>query len=56
MGFNDQKTVKREDTRYGRQTDNCNLYERDIQKLVILERGDGGEVVILEGGGDEGLR
>ena len=42
--------------RYKVRTSNGQLYERDIRKLVILERGDDGEVVILEGGGDEGLR
>ena len=42
--------------RYKIRTSNGQLCDRDIQKLVVLERGDDGEVVILEGGGDESLR
>ena len=31
------------------------LFERDIRKIVILERGDDGEVIVLGGEGDESL-
>ena len=39
--------------KYKVRTSNGQIYERDIQKLVILERGDESGVVVLESGGDE---
>ena len=42
-----------ETRRYKLRTSNGQLFERDIQKIVVLERGDDGEVIVLEGEGDE---
>ena len=39
--------------KYKVRTANGQVYERDIRKLVVLERGDDNEVVVLESGGDE---
>ena len=42
-----------ETQRYKLRTANGQLFERDIWKIVVLERGDDGEVIVLEGEGDE---
>jgi hypothetical protein len=44
-----------ETRRYKLRTSNGQTFDRDIRKLVILERGDDGEVIVLEGGGEESL-
>ena len=44
-----------ETRRYKLRTANGQLFERDIRKIVVLERGDDGEVIVLEGEGDESL-
>ena len=44
-----------ETRRYKLRTSNGQTFERDIRKLVVLERGDDGEVIVLEGGGEESL-
>ena len=45
-----------ETRRYKLRTSNGQIFERDIRRIVILERGDDGEVIVLEGEGDEKLR
>ena len=44
-----------ETRRYKLRTSNGQTFDRDIRKLVVLERGDDGEVIVLEGEGDESL-
>ena len=44
-----------ETRRYKLRTSNGQTFDRDIRKLVVLERGDDGEVIVLEGGGEESL-
>ena len=42
-----------ETRRYKLRTSNGQSYERDIRKIVVLERGDDGEVIVMKGEGDE---
>ena len=51
-----ERSENGETQRYKIRASNGQLFDRDIQKLVVLERGDDGEVIVLEGEGDESLR
>ena len=44
-----------ETRRYKLRTANGQLFEQNIRKIVVLEHGDDGEVIVLEGEGDESL-
>ena len=44
-----------ETRRYKLRTSSGQTFERDLRKIVVLERGDDGEVIVLEGEGDESL-